>query len=235
MTELHLATTLSLGFLLGARHALDADHLAAVSTIIAGRRDLTASGIVGACWGVGHTATLLLIGLVVIALGVRIPPSFAATCEAAVGAMLVWLGSSLAWTLWRDRWHLHPHDHDGQAHLHLHQHRIRADHAHDHAARAYATPIFVGMVHGLAGSAALMLLVLATVRTMWEGLAYILSFGLGSIVAMGVLGAIMSLPVMWSTARGQQALLAVQGAASVSSILLGVVTLATQLPLLSPP
>lgn len=235
MTELHLASTLSLGFLLGARHALDADHLAAVSTIIAGRRDLTASGIVGACWGVGHTATLLLIGLVVIALGGRIPPSFAAACEAAVGAMLVWLGSSLAWTLWRDRWHLHPHDHDGQAHLHLHQHRTHADHAHAHAARAYATPIFVGMVHGLAGSAALMLLVLATVRTVWEGLAYLLSFGLGSIVAMGLLGTIMSLPVMWSTVRGQQALLAVQAAASVSSILLGVVTLAAQLPLLSLP
>ncbi|TKB72795.1 MAG: hypothetical protein E8D45_10260 [Nitrospira sp.] len=145
------------------------------------------------------------------------------------------LALALLAPLWRDRWHLHPHDHDGQAHLHLHQHRTRADHAHDHAARAYATPIFVGMVHGLAGSAALMLLVLATVRTLWEGLAYVLSFGLGSIMAMGLLGTIMSLPVMWSTARGQRALVAVQAAASLSSILLGVVTLAAQLPLLSLP
>lgn len=235
MTELPVATTLSLGFLLGARHALDADHLAAVSTIIAAQRDRRASGLVGACWGVGHTATLLLIGLGVIALGLRIPSSFAAASETAVGAMLVLLGGSLAWTLWRDRWHVHPHVHDGHAHLHLHTHRTEASHRHNHGGRVFVKPIFVGMVHGLAGSAALMLLVLATVQTLWEGLAYIVAFGLGSIVTMGMIGTLMSLPVLWSTARGQQALVAVQAVACLSSIVLGVMTLATQLPLLAKP
>jgi ABC-type nickel/cobalt efflux system permease component RcnA len=235
MTELSVVTTLSLGFLLGARHALDADHLAAVSTIIATQRDLKASGLVGACWGVGHTVTLLLIGLGVIALGFRIPPSFSAACETAVGIMLILLGGSLAWNLWRDRWHVHPHVHDGQAHLHLHTHRTDAGHRHDHDGRAFVKPIFVGMVHGLAGSAALILLLLATVRTLWEGLAYIVAFGVGSIVAMGVIGTMMSLPIVWSTERGRHALVAVQAVACLSSILLGVMTLATQLPLLALP
>ncbi len=232
MTDLHLLTTVSVGFLLGARHALDADHLAAVSTIIATQRDPKASGLVGAWWGVGHTATLLLAGVVCIALGLRIPPAWAILCETTVGAMLLLLGGSLAWTLWRDRWHVHRHLHDGRAHLHLHTHRTEAGHGHDHGGRPFLKPVVVGMVHGLAGSAALLLLVLSTVRTMWEGLAYIAAFGLGSIVAMGVIGALMSLPVIWSTGRGQQALAAVQAAACLSSIGLGLRMLATQLPAL---
>lgn len=229
MTDLHFATTLSLGFLLGARHALDADHLAAVSTIVARQRDLKTSGLIGACWGLGHTATLLAIGLAAIALGVRLPPSFARACETAVGLMLVLLGGSLAWTLWRDRWHVHAHAHDGAAHVHLHTHRMETEHAHAHDGSPLVRPMVVGLVHGLAGSAALLLVVVATVRTLWEGLAYILAFGLGSILAMGGIGALMSLPVLWSTGRGRHALTAVQALACLGSMALGVAMLAAQL------
>jgi ABC-type nickel/cobalt efflux system permease component RcnA len=232
MTDWHLLTTLSVGFFLGARHALDADHLAAVSTLIATQRDSKTSGLVGAWWGVGHTVTLLLVGLVVVVLGLRISPLVAGLCELAVGAMLLLLGGSVAWALWRDRWHVHRHVHDGRAHLHLHTHKTETGHGHDHGGRTFVKPVLVGMIHGLAGSAALLLLVLATVRSLWEGLAYILAFGLGSVVAMGMIGALMSLPVVWSTGRGPQAVFAVQAAACLGSIGLGLMMLATQLPAL---
>jgi hypothetical protein len=235
MTDLHLFTTMSVGFFLGARHALEADHVAAVSTLVAGRRGAAASGLAGACWGVGHTATLLLVGLIVMALGLKLPPAFAAICETLVGVMLIVLGGSLAWTLWRDRWHIHAHTHGGQAHLHLHTHRHDEGHGHDHDRRALVKPMVVGMVHGLAGSAALMLLVLATVRTAGEGLAYIAVFGAGSILAMAAIGAVMSWPIVRSLGRGQGAVTLFQAAASLGSIVLGVMTLAGQLPILTAP
>src|SRR5437867_9296743 len=109
MSELEFLTVLGLGFLLGARHALDADHVAAVSTILSRRPDLRESGFIGFCWGFGHTAVLLLVGLVVITLKITIPEPLARILEFGVGLMLVVLGVALAMTIVRDGWHLHAH------------------------------------------------------------------------------------------------------------------------------
>jgi len=225
MPDVQFLTILGLGFLLGARHALDADHLVAVSTMLARTPDFRRSGLVGLCWGLGHTAVLLAVGLVVIALQVAIPESVAQAFETGVGVMLVVLGGALALTLYREHWHLHAHAHDGARHLHLHSHRLGADHDHRHGWSGSLRPLLVGMVHGLAGSAALTLVVLSTVRTPWEGIAYILVFGLGSILGMVALGILMSIPFVLSASRGRSLQVAVQGLASVASIGFGLALL----------
>lgn len=221
MSELQFLTVLGLGFLLGARHALDADHIAAVSAILSERPDLRASGVIGFCWGFGHTAVLLLVGLPVIVLKITIPEPVTQILEFAVGLMLVILGLSLAVTLFRERWHLHAHRHEGTTHLHLHSHDLHAGHEHGHWLQVSVKPFVVGMIHGLAGSAALVLLVLSTVQTVWEGMAYILVFGAGSIVGMMLLGLLISLPLVFSASFGYRAQFAVQGLASLGSIGLG--------------
>jgi len=221
MPDAQVITVLSLGFVLGARHALDADHVVAVSTILSRRPDLRASGFIGFCWGFGHTAVLLLVGLVVITLKITIPEPLAQIFEFGVGLMLVMLGAALAMTIVREGWHLHAHEHDGERHLHLHSHQRRSDHAHGHWLRRSLQPLFVGMVHGLAGSAALMLMVLSTVSTLWEGVAYILVFGVGSILGMMLLGLVISLPLVFSASFGRRAQMTMQGLASLGSIGLG--------------
>lgn len=223
MPDSEFFTVLGLGFLLGARHALDPDHVAAVSTMLSRRPSLQASGLIGFSWGFGHTVVLLLAGLAVILLKISIPARLAMACELVVGMMLVGLGGSLAWTLYRERWHVHAHRHDGGTHLHLHSHWVHADHGHEHWFRVSLRPFLVGMVHGLAGSAALMFVVLSTVRTVWGGIAYILVFGIGSIVGMMLLGLLISLPLALSASLGRHAQLAVQGLASLASVGLGFV------------
>jgi len=225
MPDPQFLTMLGLGFLLGARHALDADHIVAVSTMLARAPDFRRSGLVGLCWGVGHTAVLLAVGLAVISLHVTIPESVAQACEAGVGVMLIALGGALALTLYREHWHLHAHAHDGERHLHLHSHRLGTDHSHRHGWSDSLRPVLVGMVHGLAGSAALMLIVLSTVRTTWEGLAYVLVFGLGSILGMVILGVLISVPFIFSVSQGRLAQVAVQGLASMASIGFGLLLL----------
>jgi high-affinity nickel permease len=221
MVDLQLITVLGLGFLLGARHALDADHIVAVSTILSTRPAVRTSGFVGCCWGFGHTAVLLLVGLAVIVLKITIPESVTQALEFGVGLMLVVLGGSLAATLLRERWHVHVHQHGQETHVHLHSHRLHQSHAHEHWLQASLKPFVVGMVHGLAGSAALTLVVLSTVRTVWEGVAYILVFGAGSIVGMMVVGILVSLPFVLSASYGRHAQMALQGLASLGSIGLG--------------
>lgn len=221
MSEPSLLTLLGLGFLLGLRHALDADHLAAVSTVLAERPSIGASGVVGLWWGLGHTVTLLAVGLVIMMLGLRIPDSLAAAAEGAVGLMLVWLGASLAVKLHRERWHVHSHDHAGERHVHVHSHLRQEDHGHGHWAVQSVRPLCIGMAHGLAGSAAVMLLILSTTRGLGQGVLYIAVFGIGSIVGMVVIGLTISLPVVWSLSAGRRSFAAVQGLAGAASLCVG--------------
>lgn len=225
MPDLQFMTMLGLGFLLGMRHALDADHVAAVSTMLAQRPNLRRSGFIGLCWGCGHTAVLLAVGLTVLALKITIPDAVAQVFESIVGLMLVALGLALAVTLYREQWHLHAHDHDGARHVHLHSHRLSDGHAHRHGWHESMPPLVVGMVHGLAGSATLMLAVLSAARTLWEGLAYILLFGLGSILGMTALGVLICLPFSYSDSMGRYGQTAVRGLASLGSIGFGLAIL----------
>jgi len=222
MIESTLLTMLTLGFMLGLRHALDSDHIAAVSTVLAQRPSIRASGLVGLSWGIGHTVILMLVGLVVLWFRTPVPEFLALAAEGAVGIMLIVLGGLLGMKLWRERWHIHQHDHDGTKHVHLHSHAVLPDHGHFHWWRESIRPLCIGMAHGLAGSAALLLLVVSTAGSIAEGLIFIAVFGLGSILGMMLIGLLLSLSVVWSLQLGRPAFLVVQGSASLGSIAFGI-------------
>ena len=221
MLDTEFLTIVGLGFVLGLRHALDTDHLAAVSTVLAQRPSFRASGMIGFSWGLGHTAILLLVGAVVLVFRVPVPEPIALAAEFGVGAMLVLLGCMFGLRLVRERWHVHRHEHDGTQHLHLHSHALADDHGHGHWWRDSVRPFCIGMAHGLAGSAALLLIVLSSARSVSEGLIYIAVFGAGSILGMMLVGMVVSLPVLWSLNLGRPVFLAVQGLASLGSVVVG--------------
>lgn len=225
MSEWHLFTLLGLGFLLGLRHALDADHVAAVSAILARSDSLWRSSLIGACWGLGHTVVLLAAGAVVLGFKVAIPPALSQGFEFAVGLMLVGLGLSLGWTLWREDWHWHRHEHDGTHHVHLHHHHHGQEHRHLHWLDGGLKPFFVGMMHGLAGSAALLLVVVSAVDNVAQGLIYIVMFGFGSVCGMVVVGLLVSWPLVYAEAWGPVARLSVRGLVSLGTVLVGVWTM----------
>ncbi|MBH0177048.1 MAG: urease accessory protein UreH [Nitrospira sp.] len=222
MSDPSQLTILGFGFLLGLRHALDADHLAAVSTVLAQRPSLRASSAVGLWWGVGHTLTLLIVGSVVLALGIHIPPQFELIAESGVGVLLIVLGGSLAVKLFRERWHMHSHHHNGDTHVHLHSHQRQDDHRHRHWLADSIRPLCIGMAHGLAGSAALMLIILATTQELGPGLLSIAVFGVGSIAGMMVIGLTISLPLVCSRSLSRPLFLGLQGFAGAASMGVGV-------------
>ena len=194
--ELGAAAVMFLGFLLGMRHALDADHVVAVSTIVSKSKSLLRACILGAIWGMGHTSTLLLVGLAVLLFKLAIPDKIALSMEFAVGIVLVILGISVTKEFILDKMHLHRHSHGGEdaPHIHAHSHKEAPDHSHSHSLKPEHKTFLVGMVHGLAGSAALMLLVLTTVASLYEGVLYILVFGLGSIMGMAAISTLITIP-----------------------------------------
>jgi ABC-type nickel/cobalt efflux system permease component RcnA len=189
---------LSLGFWLGIKHALDADHLVAVSTIVSEHKSLLRSSLIGTFWGLGHTASLFGVGLFVVLLRITVSESVAPFMEIPVALMLIVLGANAVWQAWRERGisiHAHTHMHEGQdehKHLHIHTHQEH-NHKH-HMLRLGRRPFLVGLVHGFAGSAVLMLAVLTTMPTVALGLIYIAVFGLGSVGGMLLMSALISLP-----------------------------------------
>lgn len=221
MLDSEYLTVLGLGFVLGLRHALDGDHLVAVSTVLAQRPSWRASGLVGFSWGIGHTLVLLSVGFAVLFFRLPIPEPMAVAAEFGVGVMLVTLGVLLGFRLLRERWHVHGHDHDGTRHVHFHSHAAAPDHGHAHWWHESFRPLCVGMAHGLAGSAALLLVVLASSDSVLQGLGYIAAFGAGSILGMVLVGLALGAPVIWSLSFGRSAFLAIQGLASLGSIVMG--------------
>ena len=222
MADSHIFSLLSLGFLFGLKHALDADHVAAILTIATENRTFWRSSLIGFCWGVGHTVILFVIGTAVLLFKLTIPSAWAKLFEIAVGVMLVGLGLSVAFALWRERVHLHAHWHEhGEQHRHLHSHSGGAHHDHLHRFRLEYKSLAVGMVHGLAGSAALLLLVLAAVPSLGVGLVYILVFGAGSILGMVFLATAMSIPFAMSAERTARVHQTLRAAAALFSIVLG--------------
>ena len=200
MTLFVLIATLGLGFVLGLKHALDADHIVAVSTIVSEHKSIFKSSLVGTFWGLGHTVSLFLIGLLVILLRLAISPRVALWMELGVAVMLVLLGANIVWKFFRGkRIHIHTHEHDGLTHAHIHLHEGEEEyHNHYHLIKFGTKPFFVGLVHGVAGSAALMLLVLTTIPSPLAGILYILIFGIGSIGGMLIMSSLISLPFIFT-------------------------------------
>ena len=222
-----LPTILALGLVFGMQHALEADHLAAVATLAARERSLAGTLRQGIAWGVGHTLTLLVFGGVVLLLGAAIPEKAAHWLEAAVGVMLVLLGADLLRRMVRRKVHFHSHRHaDGARHFHAHSHHGESGrhdlefHQHHHL-RLPRRAIAVGMVHGLAGSAALVLVALDKLASPLWGALYVLLFGVGSIVGMALLSVAISLPLHAGAARLTLLNRGVQGVIAVVTIALG--------------
>jgi high-affinity nickel-transport protein len=169
----NLLPTLLLGVILGMRHATDADHVVAVTTIVTRQQRVGAAMRIGALWGVGHTVTILLVGSAIIALRLVIPPRLGLAMEFAVAIMLIGLGG-----------------------YNLFGARRRAP-----GALSSVRPVLVGIIHGLAGSAAVALLVLATIPDPRWAASYLLLFGSGTIVGMMLVTAAVAAPIAATAAR----------------------------------
>jgi hypothetical protein len=229
---------LGLGFLLGMQHALEADHIAAVSSIAARRSHVGDIVRHGLTWGLGHTLTLFAFAGAAILLGHAIPEHLARPLETAVGIMLVGLGAHVLWRLWRDRVHFHAHGHgDGTVHIHAHSHtqsaaqnpvnatvpHARTTHQHPHGFR-WRT-LLVGLMHGMAGSAALLVLTVSQASSPAVGLAYVALFGIGSMIGMGALSTVIAVPLAVSARWLTWANSGLQGAVGIVTIAIGVNTI----------
>ena len=198
--ELTTYSILLLGFVLGLRHATEADHLAAVSTIVSEKKGLMSASIVGGLWGVGHTIALFAVGLVVILLKLQISESLEAKLESVVGVMLVILGiNAIRKILSSNKIHAHAHEHGGHRHTHIHTHIDEGSEASHH--RFGPRSVIVGMVHGLAGSGALMFIILPLIPSPLVALAYIVVFGVGSIGGMMMMSFLLGLPLHFTAGR----------------------------------
>ena len=193
---------LALGFLVGMSHALEADHLAAIGAMAAGKTNGRRRLVIrGAAWGIGHSITLLAICALVLLFGFALTAPRAAAMEFSVGVMLVLLGLSVFWRLWRRRVHFHRHSHGGRPHIHVHSHagatlpHATDPHHHRHPEGPPVTALLVGLVHGAAGSAGLLTLAVATSRNPATALGYVALFGLGSIAGMALLSFAASWPL----------------------------------------
>ena len=197
---------LSLGLLLGLKHATDADHVVAVTTFVSEESNIIRSCWIGAFWGLGHTLSLAIAGVLVIGLKVNVSDWLSERLELGVAAMLVLLGANVIVRTLRSRALAHRHDHTHESAIqsrHSHWHIHLPGHSHDHSSWTHGglRPLLTGMMHGAAGSAALMLLVLSTIRSPVEAFLYILIFGLGSIVGMLAISFLLAVPLHWARAR----------------------------------
>ena len=201
-----METALILGFLLGLQHALEADHVAAVTSLAS--RESSLRGMVrhGAVWGLGHALSLAAFSGLVLTFGRAVDERTAAGLEALAGVLLMGLGCAVLVRLRRRRVHFHAHVHrDGTRHFHAHAHEDAGSHdatAHEHA-HAGVLPLatfFVGGVHGLAGSAAVIVLATTGTASLPAAVAFVALFGLGSILGMATLSAVIAVPLRY-TAR----------------------------------
>ncbi len=217
---------LGFGFLLGLKHAVEADHLAAVSTIVAERKSLWSSTFIGGLWGLGHTISLFLAGIFVLVLNFEISERTERALELGVGIMLTFLGLNVLRKLLKGgRLHFHPHEHGTREHAHPHIHAAGHEeerHTH-HGLKFNPRAILIGMMHGLAGSAALMLLVIPTIESKTVGLLYIVIFGVGSIGGMMLMSFLVGLPFHFTAARYNRFNYVLQSIAGLVSIALGLI------------
>lgn len=223
---------LGLGLIFGLKHAMEVDHVVAVSTIVSEHRNLFRATLVGAIWGLGHTFSLVIVGALVLIFRIAIPPALANWLEFGVALMIIALGGLAVWRAFRRRAdvHVHRHSHDGHSHAHIHFHEHGTEHnrviskaaSHSHAiSQVGFKPLLVGAMHGLAGSAALTLLILTKIQSASLGLIYLLLFGVGSTIGMLLMSGLIGLPFALSARRLSGVNSGLQTVAGVISIAFG--------------
>lgn len=227
-----MTSILLLGFLLGMRHAVEADHIAAVASLTTRARSLKSGIRQGVVWGLGHTLTLFLFGGIVLFVTDIVPAQIVHWLEFTVGIMLILLGAGVIRRLIRERVHFHTHSHgEGDVHFHAHshqgekrEHHDASSHHHEHPAGFPLRAFLVGLMHGMAGSAALILLTLQTMSSPWLGLVYIALFGAGSIAGMGLFSFIIAIPLR-AARHMTWAYNSLQATIGVATIALGIFTM----------
>jgi hypothetical protein len=219
---------LAIGFLLGMRHATDPDHVIAVSTIVSRERSILKAGAIGILWGIGHTLTILVVGAAIIIFGLAIPVRVGLTMEFSVGLMLILLGilnltGAMKWMSEKlspahpshSGEHTHIHSNGSHLHFQAHSHGSGSEPHADSLAPPHwlrkpfirlglyhsLRPLLVGIVHGLAGSAAVALLVLSTIRDPRWAVLYLMVFGVGTIAGMMIITAALALPFSFAGYR----------------------------------
>lgn len=198
--EASILSILAFGFVLGLQHATEADHLAAVSTIVSEKKNLLTASFVGGLWGIGHTISLFTVGILVIFLKLKLSEQTQLWLEASVGVMLVLLGANVLRKLLRgEKIHVHVHEHEGRRHAHIHSHVSSREETSHH--RLSPRSVIVGMVHGLAGSGAFMLFLLPSIHSTTLALFFILIFGIGSIGGMMAMSFLIALPFHFTVNR----------------------------------
>jgi len=223
----NLLAVIGVGFLLGVRHATDPDHVVAVSTIVSRQRSVAQASLIGALWGLGHTITIFFVGVAIILFNLVIPPRVGLAMELAVGLMLIFLGvlNLTGIMQWITNRFTPNHTHGSVIHSHAHEHGgVYHEHVHSHAPEVHihldqkpkgsfqnmlqrlglyqlVRPFAVGLVHGLAGSAAVALLVLTAIRDSRWAIAYLLVFGLGTIAGMMLITMIIGAPFAYTGKR----------------------------------
>ena len=218
--QLSTFSVLLIGFVLGLQHAIEGDHLAAVSTIVSEKKNLWTASIVGGMWGLGHTISLFVVGALVIFLKLQISESVEMKLEAIVGGMLILLGLNALRKLFAaEKIHVHAHEHGEREHVHIHSHSSERTESSHH--RFSPRSIAIGMVHDLAGSAALMLLVVPTIESPAVAMAYILIFGIGSIGGMMAMSFLIGLPIHFTANRFDFLNKGIRFCAGVFSLVLG--------------
>jgi high-affinity nickel permease len=175
------------GLTLGCLHAFDVDHVAAVTVFVSKNPNPRHAAALGVRWGMGHTVTVFILGVLSTVLRFIIPPRVQTLAEILVGVLLVTIGVWVVWgVLKHHRVHIHKHTHDGVEHVHFHCREHRSDHRHKHSL------FFIGAAHGFAGTASLMVIVpLAVTTSLCVIAAYLVVFGIGTIITMGVLAYFM--------------------------------------------
>jgi len=221
---------LGVGLVFGLKHATEVDHIVAVSTIVSQHKNVFRSALVGLLWGAGHTASLLLVGGVVLGLRVAIPEEVSNWLEFGVALVIIGLGLAALWQALRasGSFHMHQHNHDGLSHMHIHFHENETKHEpsarvpHSHAvSQVGSKPVLIGMMHGVAGSGALTVLVLTQIGSTWIGFLYLAIFGLGSIVGMVLMSGLIGLPFAVTSRHLTYAHHRLQTVAAVLSICFG--------------
>jgi cytochrome c biogenesis protein CcdA len=225
---LMLGPLLLFGLLTGVRHALEADHVAAVASLSTRSSSVRWTAWLAAAWGAGHAGTLMLVGALTFAAGVAIPQAWARGFEVAAGILLVYLGVDVLRRVRRERVHFHLHLHDGGVrHLHAHAHaggrapHDPAHHEHAHARGLMVRAGLMGSLHGMAGSAALVVLSLQAVSSARHALLYMAVFAAGSIAGMVAFSLVISLPVRLQGRHLERASRALEVALGVASVLIG--------------
>ena len=216
---------LLLGVVTGLRHSIEADHVAAVLSVVASNhKNIKRASMLGAIWGLGHTASLFVAGLVVLLLAVNINETLSSRLEFGVGIMLLFLGVSTI-TGWSIGKFFKGLRHQMSSHKHIHHHYQgnvvhSHGHAHDSEHRHGHKSLIVGMVHGMAGSGALLLIVLSTINSIPLGLAYIAIFGAGSIGGMAGISTLMGIPFV-KLANSAKISLLLRYAAAITTLAIG--------------